>query len=392
MPGDERRPLADDHNRSRRSSGAHSRSDGQASPPTAGVVESGWDFPDEDGWSLGGEADRSPTSAVDTPTSATDTTSASNREHYATLLTYSPWQPDPDGQDAYLDLDESPSTAAFAGQLANVAALRWATSRSVGQADAGDIAVQPGQRVLVEGERTTAVAFVLESPVRRMTATRLPRIVRVLHDQAEPVDDRDTDWTREAHRYCRRRIEQLKLAMKLSRVESAQGGKKAIFYFSAENRIDFRELVRDLSRELRVRVELRQVGVRDEAKVTGAIGPCGRELCCSSWIAEFQPVSIRMAKDQNLVLNPAKISGMCGRLKCCLAYEQNLYREGRRRLPRVGETVSTQDGPARVLEIDVPRQLVRVVTSDGTSAVLPASAVKRAAKPGNPRAAANTAE
>lgn len=388
-PSREQADLARDRSRAPRAPGT----DGVSAAATApGAGEAGWDFPDEEGWDLAaplsahrGEAPQERQASADPAAAPSGQPPTS-----AALLSWPPWTPDPDGEDAYLDLDQEPPAMSFAGQLASVTTLRWTTSQAVGQADAGDVWVEAGNRVLVEGERTTAVAVVLKRPLRRMTTSRLPRIVRVLGDKPERDPGQGSDWTREAFRYCRERIEQHGLAMKLSRVEQSQGGKKAVFYFSAESRVDFRDLVRDLSRELRVRVELRQVGVRDEAKVTGGVGPCGRELCCSSWIAEFQPVSIRMAKDQNLVLNPGKISGMCSRLKCCLAYEQNLYREGRRHLPRVGETVSTANGPARVIELDIPRQLIRVVGRDGASEVLPAGAVERSGKRGDSGPAAGT--
>src|SRR5262249_35804089 len=150
------------------------------------------------------------------------------------------------------------------------------------------------------------------------------------------------------------------LRMKLIRTEVLHGGNKAIFYFSADGRVDFRELVKDLAHKLHVRIEMRQVGVRDEAKLEGGVGACGRELCCSTWLKDFAPVSLTMAKDQTLALHRQKVSGVCGRLMCCLSYEEETYKELRKGLPRVGKLVSTAKGEGRVRELDVLRQRVRV--------------------------------
>lgn len=148
--------------------------------------------------------------------------------------------------------------------------------------------------------------------------------------------------------------------MKLVRAEFNRSGSQVSFYFSSEDRVDFRGLVRDLARQLRARIEMRQIGVRDQAKKVGGIGLCGRELCCSSWIHRFAPVSIRMAKDQGLALNPQKVSGVCGRLLCCLNYEQQAYKELRQGLPKIGKRTQTPLGEGRVREVNVLRGKVRV--------------------------------
>jgi hypothetical protein len=153
--------------------------------------------------------------------------------------------------------------------------------------------------------------------------------------------------------------------MKVVAVELAHTGEKAAFYFSSEDRIDFRALVKDLAQKFRLRVEMRQVGPRDEAKIIGAMGPCGRETCCSSWLRAFTPVSIKMAKDQGLALNPQKVTGVCGRLLCCLAYEQETYKELRRKLPRLGKIVVTPRGNAKIIDLSVLRGRVRVVIEGG---------------------------
>ena len=164
------------------------------------------------------------------------------------------------------------------------------------------------------------------------------------------------------------------------RVELHAAG-RATFYFAAEQRIDFRDLVRDLASKVHARVEMRQVGVRDEAKMVGGIGSCGRELCCTTFLPKFAPVSIKMAKNQNLALNPTKVSGQCGRLKCCLVYEEANYVEAAKRLPRAGKRVTTPDGVGRVGDVDVLRERVRVYFEDQPPKVFPAADVSVLAPP-----------
>ena len=161
---------------------------------------------------------------------------------------------------------------------------------------------------------------------------------------------------------CRERIGRRGLDMNLVTVERQHDGRKITFYFTAEGRVDFRDLVRDLAAAFRTRIELRQIGVRDETRLQGGLAVCGREFCCSGFLHEFAPVTLKMAKTQQLPLNPAKLSGPCGRLRCCLAFEDDHYREARRRLPRVGHLVTTPDGPATVRQVDL---LCETVTVDG---------------------------
>lgn len=159
---------------------------------------------------------------------------------------------------------------------------------------------------------------------------------------------------------CADRIRRRGLDMNLVTVERQHDGRKITFYFTAEGRVDFRDLVRDLAAIFRTRIELRQIGVRDETRLQGGLAMCGREYCCSGFLHEFVPVTLKMAKTQQLPLNPAKLSGPCGRLRCCLAYEDGQYRDARQRLPRAGATVGTPDGPAVVREVDLLREVVRV--------------------------------
>ncbi|HLK91895.1 MAG TPA: regulatory iron-sulfur-containing complex subunit RicT [Polyangia bacterium] len=225
--------------------------------------------------------------------------------------------------------------------------------------DAGDLPLRHGDRVVVDDGRDTDVGVVAVPPAPRPPAGPLPRVVR----RAEP---RDLDRLRvaaeragEARIFARERAAAHKLGIKLFRVEFQRNG-RALFYFASETRVDFRELVRDLAARYHTRIELRQVGVRDEAKMVGGIGSCGRELCCSTFLPKFAPVSIKMAKHQNLAMAPAKVSGQCGRLKCCLVYEDATYVEAAAALPKIGKRVATPDGIGRVGDLDVLRGRVRV--------------------------------
>jgi cell fate regulator YaaT (PSP1 superfamily) len=169
----------------------------------------------------------------------------------------------------------------------------------------------------------------------------------------------------EAYRFCQERIEERTLPMTLVDVESFFDGSKIIFYFYADGRVDFRELVKDLVKELHTRVELRQIGVRNKAKMIGGVGPCGRELCCATFLKEFHSVSVKMAKEQNLSLNPTKISGVCGRLMCCLKYEYADYIEMKKGMPKVGKRIMTPEGEGKVVRQNVMEKRVVVALSDG---------------------------
>lgn len=213
----------------------------------------------------------------------------------------------------------------------------------------------------------SAVSDQLKVPVwtilRRATPTDLSR--RATMHQRE----------REARRFCRERILARGLPMKLTEVRIGLDSSKAMFYFTADGRVDFRELVKDLVQHIHTRVELRQIGVRDEAKVLGSAGACGRAVCCHTFLQGFAPVSIRMAKDQNLALNPGKLSGICGRLKCCLAYEHCLYADLKHGLPKVGGHVMTNRGPGIIRGQNILEQTVLVGLETGGQVTLTASEV-----------------
>lgn len=171
------------------------------------------------------------------------------------------------------------------------------------------------------------------------------------------------------------------LPMKVVSLDFDPKGGRALLCFFSEERVDFRALLKELTSALRTRIEMRQIGARDAAKQVGGLGPCGRELCCSSFLPEFTPVSIRMAKDQGLALNPAKLSGMCGRLMCCLAYEHDTYAEAQKGLPKVGKNVITPKGRGRVISQEILPRTVRVALTDGTVESYPADQVERANPP-----------
>ena len=190
----------------------------------------------------------------------------------------------------------------------------------------------------------------------------LKPVIRMATDEDRAVETRNKEKEKEAFKICQEKIRKHKLDMKLIDAEYTFDNNKVLFYFTADGRIDFRELVKDLASVFKTRIELRQVGVRDETKIMGGIGICGRPLCCHSYLSEFIPVSIKMAKEQNLSLNPTKISGVCGRLMCCLKNEEETYEVLNSRLPAIGDYVTTADGlKGEVHSVNVLRQLVKVV-------------------------------
>ena len=189
-------------------------------------------------------------------------------------------------------------------------------------------------------------------------------LIRIATDNDRHTAAYNRGREKEAFEVCKKKIQQHKLEMKLVRVECSFDGSKILFFFTADGRVDFRELVKDLAGVFRSRIELRQIGVRDEAKMLGGLGICGRPFCCASYMDEFVPVSIKMAKTQNLSLNPTKISGTCGRLMCCLKYEQDAYEEAIKRMPKAESFVVTPDGPGNVSDINILKETVNVRLDD----------------------------
>jgi cell fate regulator YaaT (PSP1 superfamily) len=237
--------------------------------------------------------------------------------------------------------------------------------------DPGDLVPGVGDKVLVPTEGGTEVAECVWSPAwSEDDIGGLPRLAGIATGADLDRDERNRRRRAEAKLAAKRLIRQHELPMKVVGVDYLDRGepRRIIVYFSAPHRVDFRDLVRDLSRTLDTKVELRQLGARDEARVQGGIGPCGRDLCCATFLKDFEPVSVRMAKDQDLPVNPLKISGACGRLLCCLKYEHPLYQEFKAEAPRVGSIVDTPDGEGRVIGHNVPSDsvVVRLAASGQT--------------------------
>lgn len=225
------------------------------------------------------------------------------------------------------------------------------------------LALKRGDRVVVEsdaGIRIGTVEIEPHEPALTLDLTQLKPVIRLAEERDSRAEEDTLSREAYAERLCAERIRQRALPMKLVTVDYNLEGRKAVFYFSADSRIDFRELVRDLAQALRVRVEMKQIGHRDETKVIGAIGPCGRELCCSSWLRDFDSVTVKMARDQGLALNPSRLAGMCGRLKCCLRYEYATYLELKRTLPNAGKRVESVKGNGKVLRQNILKQSVLI--------------------------------
>ena len=248
--------------------------------------------------------------------------------------------------------------------------------------DPDKLNIEKGQKVIVEtsqgqeiGDVTTGVREIAESSL----AAPLKKVIRIATPKDIQIDEANREKEKEAFKIAQEKIKKYKLNMNLTEVEYKFDNSKIIFFFTADGRIDFRELVKDLAAVFRTRIELRQIGVRDEVRKIGGNGVCGRELCCCSFLDNFEAVSIKMAKEQNVSLNPSKISGNCGRLMCCLKYEQDVYEDKLKRLPKIGAIVKTEDGEGIVDSIQTLREIIRVKFKDGDDTFYkryPASEVK----------------
>lgn len=236
----------------------------------------------------------------------------------------------------------------------------------------GDHVLVPGDKVIVETVRGLEFGEVVVGP-KEVTENEMGESIRSVLRKAKDKDfervEQNRQDERKAYETCLQKIEEHNLPMKLVDVEYNFDVSKIIFYFTADGRVDFRQLVKDLAAIFRTRIELRQIGVRDEAKMLGGIGCCGRVLCCTSFLGDFDPVSIRMAKDQNLSLNPSKISGVCGRLMCCLRYENDCYDCSKIHCPAVGARVITPAGEGTVAEVDVAKKNAKISFDNGQSQV-----------------------
>lgn len=254
--------------------------------------------------------------------------------------------------------------------MTKIVGVRFRNAGKIYYFDPLDMELETGMHVIVETARGVEFGVVM-IPSKEIEDEKVPQplkpLIRIATDADEQQHQKNKEKQEGAYKICLEKIAKHGLEMKLVQAEYTFDGRKLLFYFTADGRIDFRELVKDLAAVFRTRIELRQIGVRDETKILGGMGICGRELCCSSYLSEFVPVSIKMAKEQNLSLNPTKISGVCGRLMCCLKNEQETYEYLNSNLPEVNEYVTTNDGlRGEVQSVSVLRQIVKVkVEVDG---------------------------
>ena len=253
--------------------------------------------------------------------------------------------------------------------MRKIVGIRFRTAGKVYYFDPLQFEIKKGDHVIVETARGieygTAVGNIRELDEEKINQPLKP-VIRIATERDDKQQADNKRKEKEAFQICLEKIKKHNLEMKLIDTEYTFDNNKILFYFTADGRIDFRELVKDLSSVFKTRIELRQIGVRDETKILGGMGICGRALCCHTFLSEFAPVSIKMAKEQNLSLNPTKISGVCGRLMCCLKNEEETYEELNRRLPNVGDYVTTDDGyKGEVHSVNVLRQLVKVVVDTG---------------------------
>ena len=251
--------------------------------------------------------------------------------------------------------------------MTKVIGVRFRTAGKIYFFAPGKFEIKQGDNVIVETARGVEFGRVVSGPkdVKDEDVVQpLKSVIRLATDQDRKTVEKNKQKEKEAFKICLEKIRKHKLEMKLIDVEYTFDGNKILFYFTADGRIDFRELVKDLAAVFRTRIELRQIGVRDETKIRGGIGICGRPLCCSTYLTEFSADSIKMAKEQNLSLNPTKISGVCGRLMCCLTNEEETYEVLNSQLPSVGDTVTTKEGlTGTVHSLSVLRRLVKVVVN-----------------------------
>lgn len=247
--------------------------------------------------------------------------------------------------------------------MIKVVGVRFKKAGKIYYFDPADMNIQKDTYVVVEtargiefGECVIGVKEISENDI----VAPLKSVLRIASEEDINKHFKNKDKEKDAFDICLKKIQEHKLNMKLIDVEYTFDNNKVIFYFTADGRVDFRELVKDLATIFKTRIELRQIGVRDEAKMLGGLGPCGRPMCCSTFLGDFASVSIKMAKEQNLSLNPTKISGICGRLMCCLNYEQSTYEDIRKRMPKVGSIVKTSEGTGEVFSNNIVKESVKV--------------------------------
>ena len=252
--------------------------------------------------------------------------------------------------------------------MKTVTGVRFKRPGKIYYFDHGDLQLEKGMHVIVDtamGEEYGEVVFANKEVEDTEVTEPLKKVIRITNEKDEKMLAEFKAKEKEAFAICVEKIKKHELPMKLVDVEYKFDGSKVIFYFTADGRIDFRELVKDLASVFRTRIELRQIGVRDEVKRICGNGICGRELCCCSFLGNFETVSIKMAKEQNISLNPSKISGNCGRLMCCLKYEEEVYAEKAKRLPKIGAIVKSEEGTGEVVSVETLKEVIRVKYQDG---------------------------
>lgn len=257
--------------------------------------------------------------------------------------------------------------------MIKVVGVRFKKAGKIYYFDPADMDIQKDTYVVVEtargiefGECVIGIKEISEDAI----VAPLKSVLRIATEEDINKHFKNKNKEKDAFEICLKKIQEHGLTMKLIDVEYTFDNNKVIFYFTADGRVDFRELVKDLATIFKTRIELRQIGVRDEAKMLGGLGPCGRPMCCSTFLGDFASVSIKMAKEQNLSLNPTKISGLCGRLMCCLNYEQSTYEDIRKRMPKVGSIVKTSEGTGEVFSNNIVKESVKVKLRKGEEEIL----------------------
>ncbi|MDL4839084.1 PSP1 domain-containing protein [Aquibacillus rhizosphaerae] len=251
--------------------------------------------------------------------------------------------------------------------MVEVIGVRFKKAGKIYYFDPGQMKIVKDDYVIVETVRGIEFGKVVISNKKvdeEDVVLPLKKVIRLANEKDKLSVAENQENSQEAYRVCQEKIQQHNLDMNLVDVEYTFDRNKVIFYFTSDGRVDFRDLVKDLASIFKTRIELRQIGVRDEAKLLGGIGPCGRMLCCSTFLGDFEPVSIKMAKDQNLSLNPAKISGLCGRLMCCLKYENDDYETAKKQLPDLGEHVKTPYGKGKVVGLNILERIIQIEIPD----------------------------
>ena len=257
--------------------------------------------------------------------------------------------------------------------MIKVVGVRFKKAGKIYYFDPADMDIKKDSYVVVEtargvefGECVIGIKEISEDDI----VAPLKSVLRIATEEDINKHFKNKDKEKDAFEICLKKIQEHGLTMKLIDVEYTFDNNKVIFYFTADGRVDFRELVKDLAAIFKTRIELRQIGVRDEAKMLGGLGPCGRPMCCSTFLGDFASVSIKMAKEQNLSINPTKISGICGRLMCCLNYEQSTYEDIRKRMPKVGSIVKTSEGTGEVFSNNIVKENVKVKLRKGEEEIL----------------------